>query len=92
MLLAGESSVSKVTRDSVKEMKFYKVEQKVDLATDLIDLRDGIKEIEGYRKEEMSTLLNHICVSEGNMFIVILHCSGPESRPQILYPTIAVLE
>ena len=64
MLLAGKSSVSKVTRDSVKEIQFYEVKKndqwKADFAADLIDLRDGIKEIEGFEKEERSILLNNI--------------------------------
>ena len=65
--MSCESSVNKVTRESVKEIQHYKVKQndqwKVDIAADLINLRDGIKEIKGFEKEEMSTLLNNICVS-----------------------------
>ena len=67
MLLSGQSSIKKVTRESVKEIQYYEINQnnqwKVNIAADLINLRDGIKEIEGFEKEEMSVLLNNICVS-----------------------------
>ena len=67
MLLSGETSIQKVNRDSLKKVEFYKVKKeddwKVNIAADLIDLREGIAEIEGFNKEEMGVLLDSICVS-----------------------------
>ena len=67
MLLTDESSIKKVNRESMKKMKFYNVEEdnlwKVQIAADLLNVRDGITEVDGFEKEEMSALLNHICVS-----------------------------
>ena len=67
MLLSGETSIQKVNRDSLKKVEFYKVKKeddwKVNIAADLIDLREGIAKIEGFNKEEMGVLLDSICVS-----------------------------
>ena len=67
MLLTGETGIGKVTRESIKEMKYYNIEEKdewkVRIASDLLNIREGIKEIEGFEKKEMSNLLNNICVS-----------------------------
>ena len=67
MLLTGETGIEKVNRESIKKMKYYNIEEKdewkVQIASDLLDIREGIKEIEGFEKKEMSNLLNNICVS-----------------------------
>ena len=67
MLLAGETGIDKVNRDSIKKVNYYEVkkedEWKVKIATDLMDIREGISEVEGFQQKEMGNLLNSICVS-----------------------------
>ena len=67
MLMSGETTIKKVNRDSLKKVEVYKVKEedlwKVKIAADLIDLREGIAELEGFNKEEMGVLLDSICVS-----------------------------
>ena len=67
MLLAGETGIDKVNRDSIKKVDYYKVkkedEWKVKIAADLMDIREGFSEVEGFQQKEMSDLLDSICVS-----------------------------
>ena len=67
MLLSGETNIQKVNRDSLNKVEFYKVKNedkwKVNIAADLLNCREGITEIEGYKQEEMGAVLNSICVS-----------------------------
>ena len=67
MLMSGETNIQKVNRDSLNKVEFYKVKNedkwKVNIAADLLNCREGITEIEGYKQEEMGAVLNSICVS-----------------------------
>ena len=67
MMLTGESSIYKVNRKSLEKMKVYEVKDenlwKVNIAADLLNIRDGIMEIDEFEKEDMAALLHNICVS-----------------------------
>ena len=67
MMLTGESSINKVNRKSLEKMKVYEVKDenlwKVNIAADLLNIRDGIMEIDEFEKEDMAALLHNICVS-----------------------------
>ena len=67
MMLTGESSIYKVNRKSMEKMKVYEVKEenlwKVNIAADLLSIRDGIMEIDEFEKEDMTALLRNICVS-----------------------------
>ena len=58
-LLAGETAIDKVDYYKVKKED----EWKVKIAADLIDIREGFSEVEGFQQKEMSELLDSICVS-----------------------------
>ena len=67
MLLAGETSIEKVNKDSLKMIVYYSVKKedvwKVNIATDLLNIKEGITEIEDFEKEDMTAFLHNICVS-----------------------------
>ena len=67
MLLAGESSIVKVTRDSVRNIEYYKVKDedlwKIHIASEAYEVSQGISEIEMFDQPEMTAVLHHICVS-----------------------------
>ena len=67
MLLAGESSIMNVTRDSLKNVEFYKVKEedkwKIHIAAEALEVSQGISEIEMFEQQEMTAVLHHICVS-----------------------------
>ena len=67
MLLSNEMSIQKVNRESLKKVEYYIVKKedkwKTDIAADLLNCREGITEIDGFKQEEMGALLDSICVS-----------------------------
>ena len=67
MLLLGESSIKKVSRDSVKKMQYYKVNKedswKVSIAAEAYEVSNGDMEIELFDQREMAAVLQYICVS-----------------------------
>ena len=67
MLLAGETSIEKVNKDSLKMIVYYSVKKedvwKVNIATDLLNIKERITEIEDFEKEDMTAFLHNICVS-----------------------------
>ena len=67
MLLAGESSIMNVTRDSIRKIEYYKVKDedmwKIHITSEAYKVSQGISEIEMFDQPEMTTVLHHICVS-----------------------------
>ena len=86
---------------------YYDTDHRVmdNLATSLVTRNLGNPSFNGasllkepLEVEDLHCLKNHrrekniiaVCSREGAL--IFLHCNGPESRPQILHPTIAVVE
>ena len=67
MLLMGKTSYDDVTRDNVKDMKYYEVKEedkwKVSIASEVYEVSNGDSEIEMFDQPEMATVLQYICVS-----------------------------
>ena len=67
MLLAGESSIVNVTRDSIRNIEYYKVKDedkwKINIASEAFEVSQGISEIEMFDQPEMTAVLHYICVS-----------------------------
>ena len=67
MLLAGESSIMNVTRDSIRNIEYYKVKDedmwKIHIASEAYEVSQGISEIEMFDQPEMIAVLHHSCVS-----------------------------
>ena len=67
MLLADESSIMNVTRDSIRNIEYYKVKDedkwKINIASEAFEVSQEISEIEMFDQPEMTAVLHHICVS-----------------------------
>ena len=67
MLLMDKTSYGDVTRDNLKDMKYYKVKEedkwKVSIATQVYEICNGDSEIEMFDQPEMAAVLRYIFVS-----------------------------
>ena len=63
----GKSFIKKVSRDSVKNMEYYKVSNqdswKVSISSETYEVSNSEMEIELFDQHEMAAVLRHICVS-----------------------------
>ena len=67
MILLGKTSVNDVNKKDVEEIEYFPIDPaekwKVNAIKEIIDVKNGVADIENFELEELETILIHICTA-----------------------------